>query len=440
MSDAAPMGAVAAGAPAAWREQAAAAGRSLRPDALLLIYTFFLTYGPKLGPLDTLSVMAVVILAHAAFTGTLRLRSELGPPIALLYLVSTYALLVVFVRDSGELQYFVRGLRALVNLSAAYALCSLFRARYGPGMAIKVVQHLFIAVALHATVMVMEIASPAFRISVYEVIGFPDRQGFRVPGLTISYGITAVTQGFGVIAAPIVGSRLRGTRSLLLFTLCTALAWASLFLAGRTGFFMMSGLFLVVAVFTGRQLVRSPRVWLGLGLASATIGVGTAVAPPSVRAVVYYQTLRHLFELYYTRQETGTAQSRTLNQLGRMYFVPSDPLTLLFGEGITGRGAVRIRSDVGYVLSLYGIGIIGTALLVSFYLYVLGVSWRLRRYDRQIALLSALFCLAVLVLNLKEQSLLTRHGFTVTSLLLSVWYLRPDALRAGNGGARAAGA
>jgi len=281
--------------------------------------------------------------------------------------------------------------------------------------------------------------SPPLRAVVYSMIDFPDAQGFRVPGLTISYGITAVTQGFGVIAAPVVGSRLRGARSLLVFTLCTALAWASLFLAGRTGFFMMSGLFLVVVLFTARQLVRSLRVWLGLGLATATIGIGTAVAPPSVRAVVYYRTLRHLFELYYTRTETGTAQSRSLNSLGRMYFVPSDPLTFVFGEGITGRGAVRIPSDVGYVLSLYGIGMIGTTLLVSFYLYVLVVSWRLRRYDRQIALLSALFCLAVLVLNVKEQSLLTRHGFTVTTLLLSAWYLRPDPLRSGRGGARAAG-
>jgi len=77
--------------------------------------------------------------------------------------------------------------------------------------------------------------------------------------------------------------------------------------------------------------------------------------------------------------------------------------------------------------------------VVAFYLYVLRVSWRLRRYDRQIALISALFCLAVLVLNVKEQSLLTRHGFMVTALLLCIWYHRPDALRAGGEEAHAAG-
>jgi hypothetical protein len=103
----------------------------------------------------------------------------------------------------------------------------------------------------------------------------------------------------------------------------------------------------------------------------------------------------------------------------------------VFGQGITGRGDVYVPSDVGYVLSLYGIGLIGTGLVVGFYLYVLSVSWKLRRYDRQIALLSALFCLAVLVQNAKENSLLTRHGFTVTAILLCTWYLRPDALRGG---------
>jgi hypothetical protein len=306
-------------------------------------------------------------------------------------------------------------------------------------MAIKVVQHLFIAVSLHGAVMVVELAVPPFRYAVYGIIGFYDTQGFRVPGLTISYGITAVTQGFGVIAAPIVGSRLRSTPSVLLFTGCTALSWASLFLAGRTGFFLMSGLFLVVLLFTAHQLVFRPRVWLGLGLATGTIAAGTTFAPASLRAVLFDKTLRHLFELYYTRAETGTAQSRSLRKLGTMYFIPEDPLTVVFGQGITGRGDVYVRSDVGYVLSLYGIGLIGTALVVGFYLYVLAVSWRLRRWDRQIALLSALFCAAVMVLNAKEQSLLTRHGFTVTALLLCTWYHRPDALRAGRTGARDAG-
>jgi hypothetical protein len=155
-----------------------------------------------------------------------------------------------------------------------------------------------------------------------------------------------------------------------------------------------------------------------------------------VRAVFFDKTLRHLFELYYTRAETGTARSRSLVKLGTMYFFPEDPVTAVFGQGITGRGDIYVPSDVGYILSLYGIGLIGTGLVVCFYLYVLLVSWRLRRYDWQIALLSALFCLAVMTLNAKEQSLLTRHGFTVTTLLLCTWYYRPDALRAGSGGAR----
>jgi len=424
----------AAGSPlASWRRQADEAGASLRPDALLLLYTFFLVYGPTLGLLDMLSATALLIVAHAAFTGKLRVRAEVAPPVVLLYLVSTYTLAVVFLRDSGELLYFTRAIRALLNLSGAYALCSLFRARYGPGLAIKVVQHLFIAVALHGGIMVLELAIPPFRSAVYGVIGFYDSQGFRVPGITVSYGITAVTQGFGVIAAPIVGSRLRSTHSVLFFTGCTALAWASLFLAGRTGFFVMSALFLVVVLFTGRQLVFRPRVWLGLGMATGAVAAGTVLAPAPVRAVFFDKTMRHLFELYYTRAETGTAPSQTLAALGTMYFLPEDPVTTVFGQGITGRGDVYVPSDVGYVLSLYAVGLIGTGLMVGFYLYVLRVSWRLRRYDRQIALLSALFCLAVLVLNAKENSLLTRHGFTVTTLLLCIWYHRPDALRAGRG-------
>lgn len=424
---------------AAWRRQAAEAGGSLRVDPLLLFYTFFLIYGPKVGPLDVLSATALLILAHAALVGRLRFRAELAPPVILLYLLSTYALAVIFLRDSGELQYFIRGMRTILNLTAAYALCSLFRARYGPGMAIKVVQHLFVAVALHGSIMVVELASPPIRYAIYGLIGFYDTQGFRVPGITASYGITAVTQGFGVIAAPVVGSRLRGMGSILVFTVCTALAWASLFLAGRTGFFLMAGLFLVVVLFTARQLVFRPRVWLGLGMATGTIAAGTVFAPAPMRAVIFDKTLRHLFELYYTRAETGTAHSRSLTRLGRMYFIPEDPITTVFGQGITGRGDVYVPSDVGYVLSLYGIGLIGTGLVLAFYAYVLRVAWRMRRYDWQIGLLSALFCLAVLTLAAKEQSLLTRHGFTVTALLLCIWYHRPDALRAGRTGARDAG-
>ncbi len=105
-----------------------------------------------------------------------------------------------------------------------------------------------------------------------------------------------------------------------------------------------------------------------------------------------------------------------------MYFLPDGFISVVFGSSISCRGNVYVQSDVGYVLSIFGIGIFGTLLMIAFYIYVFILAFRIKDYDKDVALLLFLFTVVVMSLNFKEQVLLTRHAFTITVLLFSPWY------------------
>jgi len=396
---------------------------TLRPNGHLLLYTFLLLFGPKLGWLDVLSFTAVVIVVHAAFVGVPSPPRSLIAAVLFLSGIAAYSGAVYVLHPGAELAVTVRIFRAILNLIAAYSLVCLFRRQYGTAFAGKILEHLFLAVALHGVIMIAEVASPGFRSFVYGYTGFTKVTGWRVPGLTISFGNTAITHGFALMAAPVLGSRVRGVGTSILFAVSTLVVFASLFLAGRLGFYMMSGFTLVSLLFVGHRLIRRPAAIAGIGLAAVLGALLLTSLTPVTAATFRTYTLGHLLEPWKAYELTGRFDARSLRHVSTMYFVPEDDRVFLFGEGITGRGDVYVRSDVGFVLSLYGIGLVGTCMVTFFYFHVMRSAWLSRRYDPALALLAGAFAIAVVVLNCKENAFLTRHGFTVTSMMLATYYL-----------------
>lgn len=393
---------------------------ALRPNIVLVGLTFLLIYGPKIGSVDVVAVASAGILFVAFVSGVIRQSKVAGIALGLLCGIFAYSVLVHLMLASAELHYVARGARTLLNFGGAYALVCLHYRRYGRLAPIMVMQHVFVAIAAHAVVMILQIVNADFRMTIYQWTGFPDRQGVRVPGLTISYGITNVTQGFGLLVAPFLASRLRGVFSLMFVGVFAALILGSLFLAGRTAFYMMVPMAATAWMVRYRASLLRLRSVALISLTFALVAGIYRFSGDDARTAFDTYTIRHLLEPFEARRETGTFSVATVSTVREMYFLPDDAKTLVFGSGISGRGDTYVPSDVGFVLSIFGIGMIGTSLIIVFYILMVSTALHMRRALPEFAWLSVLFTIALTVLNFKEQAYLTRHGFTVSVILFSV--------------------
>ena len=113
-------------------------------------------------------------------------------------------------------------------------------------------------------------------------------------------------------------------------------------------------------------------------------------------------------------------QGFTVNHLvDNMFFLPDTVYDSIFGCGNLGRTDYDyIESDVGYVRSIYAVGILGTVLTILPYLWGIYIYWKKRNQNETLAFAAIAIFLASLILNFKELALLTRNQWTIQALLL----------------------
>tara|TARA_R110002033_G_scaffold135_1_gene1490 strand:- start:26067 stop:27329 length:1263 start_codon:yes stop_codon:yes gene_type:complete len=91
------------------------------------------------------------------------------------------------------------------------------------------------------------------------------------------------------------------------------------------------------------------------------------------------------------------------------YFLPNNPLEIIFGTGSMGRSEINfISSDVGYVRTIFSTGIIGSILLYSIYFFILIKSFQ---YMKNSLLMKYTFIISLIVFiyHSKEISMGTMH-------------------------------
>lgn len=405
---------------------------SRRSSTVLFILTFLLIYGPRLYGsflLDVISLASIGLVAYSLLRSRFRVERVRGGflPIAVFYCLFSYSLLVAAISRDHELFYPLKFARTTVNYLAVYILCSWYRRKYGPTFIYFILEHVFWAIAVHAAIMVLQYVNSDIARVLYSLSGFQRSKPYRVTGLTITYNTLSIVQGFGLLLAITLQHRFRKGWKRRLFLLASTLILISLFLAGRTAAYVMF-FFAAVALLVGwrRHLMNRRAILTAAGVCVLVLGLSRLVDDP-VGDRFATLTLPLLLDPIQSYLESGTTAGTYGGETARkvfreMYFLPEDGMVLLFGSSISGRGDVYVASDAGYVQLVFGIGIVGTALVVAFYVYLLAVGIRWRKYDPWIAFLSVSLTSAVLVVNLKEQVLLTRHAFTLSALLLCSWY------------------
>lgn len=403
--------------------------------SVLFLLTFLLIYGPRLfgsTVLDVISIVSILAFAYYLLGSRARIKWVRGStiPIGVFVGLCWYSLVIILFSDHQEFFYPLKFIRAIINYLGVYVVCFWYTRRYGSDAIYVILEHIYWATVIHAAIMVLQYINSDIARFIYTLSGYPRWKSYRVTGLTISYNVLTLVQGFGFLVGIVMQGRLgnREARSLFLFPLSMVILLLSMFLAGRTALYIML-FFAMIALLVGWRKHLLNRRFMRIAVTSCVLLLGLSqLIGDSVMDKFNTLTLPLLMSPIKLYLESGTTEGmytkRTLGViLNDMYFLPEDPATLWFGSSISGRDSVYINSDVGYILMIFGIGVVGTAAVVAFYIYMLAVGIKWWKYDRRIGFLMIVFTAGVLVLNFKEQTLLTRHAFTLSMLMLCSWHL-----------------
>jgi hypothetical protein len=331
-------------------------------------------------------------------------------------------------------------LYGIVIFGGAMALADQYARAYGPRFIDAALLSLFVIGLLQSAVQIGVLASEPMSQFVYGLIALSDNsrthieQGYRSPGLFSSGAavlgtFNALVLAIGLTATLRVALRPSWAR-IVLVALATLVQLAAIAVSGRTGFVVFA---LYLALLAARGVLRTPPALAGANL----VKVGAIIALLALAFVMFIGidavegNLRWSFEFVYSMLEgQGLHTESTSVLFGDMFFLPDTFWGLLFGGGNFGRnaGLPNIDSDAGYILMIFGGGLLGAVFAMSVFGLILWQSRQLRHLHRPLAFLIGFFIAAVLLINLKDFYFLQNSGVTQLLLLCHALLLTASVL------------
>lgn len=397
---------------------------------------FLLVFGWKIGfYLDLILVASVACIVWAHLVGVDRLPRPMLDVTLLLGAIALYSLGVTFATGGQDPFYFLRAVRVLINFLGATFLVQLLRREYGDAWITAVLVQLYVAIGLHGVLIGAMFLAPTLRESVYAIVGthtfvndtMPFRAGLRIPGLTYGLAMTSVVQMSALVLFPWVLLSVQRIGARILLVALVPVLVVSVLLTGRTG--LALGLALVPlsallaarsgggARFGVRHLLVAGAVTFGVVLLGIRLG-------PDDFSDYNLTVTREVWELFGSADE-----SATVNNLRAMWFAPDSAAGIVFGTGSSGRGALGvIPSDIGYVLVLHGLGLLGSIIFLSVPLTMFVVALVRRKAVAGLAHVVMLLTFTGLAVHAKEIALMTRNGWTIETMVFACLVLATEPL------------
>lgn len=210
------------------------------------------------------------------------------------------------------------------------------------------------------------VVQPDLSNSLVRVAGLSSSAG---DGLAFPQAVAAMMASQLALAAPRRGARLGWT---VVATACLA----SIMLTGRTGFAMFAVFVVVIGAGTQRALpVGSLLARIALLSAVSAVTAYLLLPDDLVRRLID-RLLPYAFEFAYNALAGEGLRTESTDDLRSMLFLPYDLSTLLLGGGywvdpIDPR-ANYMGSDIGYVRTVYYVGVVGSVLVYAWYVLL----WR----------------------------------------------------------------
>lgn len=401
----------------------------LTPFSALL--TFALVFGPRLHVIDVHMVASIVLAGVGVLcflTGHSANRALFvvfaGAVIASVY---SFAVSVVY----GGLDYTMSWImvKYVLYLLAAVGITNVYKAIYRNRMDDRLVHHLIIAGAINGAVVPIALFNSSVRGWLSSVLVLDTRAQWvrdTVRSFDLSLGgATAASVEFGLlfILTVYVGSY-SGRR--MVSAICGSILLAASVLTGRTGLFIIAAGLLLL--FLWKAMARPGFVNGGTGgtyvaqlllitFLAVIATAATALYAPSVVSQAVTEVFPWAFEWAYTGSVMEVRSVDTI--VRRMYFFPEEWHVLLFGSSNAGRSSELpyIPSDVGYVRTVFAVGVVGMLMIYGVFIYTMTVSFR-RRGASLWAYPVLFYSILTLIANFKQLHVAHRGGGIIFAILL----------------------
>lgn len=378
-------------------------------SAIPLMSLFGLIYGPRLVTID-IHVMAASGLAVLGLTQIISSWRSYWPMVALcamtlcqfIYTLIGYTANIP-ADDTGMWLSLKEGLYIL----SAFAVTRLYIQTHRASAPSKFARDVAAITALNCMFVVMTVASPTFRAIAFDLLFTDGKEAWLIQGhrgLDISIGGGAIASVAFVLSLSVfLFLSDRNTEGPIRRSVVIGLHAIGIFLTSRTGTLLMLAVVCIHLAYSWNRGVKQIITLTSLIGSIFALGMTflaveflaqgqLAEAHDHIQSVVLPWALEFLYE--------GSTKSGTA--LASMYFLPEFSDQVAFGISNFGRNPLcpYIPSDVGYVLLIYGCGVVGTALLLGKFSLLLIAQKDTTSADR---LLAIVLIGAVLVTLAKEQ-------------------------------------
>lgn len=290
----------------------------------------------------------------------------------------------------------------------------------------------YTSLVVHGLIMVFEFLDPDFRNFVYSFTTAKYQlefyQLYRMAGLSNAGGAqVSVIQSLGFVIGLYLTGALKVGRLILVGNSILAL---SVVLSGRSGLItIFVGLLVYGGMLFTALLDRAKRramlrrvTWLDWGVALAILAGGTQWIYANVIENENFNLAWRAVEALSSEGNKEIGKDETLDKMLNMFVLPEDPWHLLFGRSsyLEVNTFYGINTDIGYFHLIWGYGIVGMLIHLSFYLLILFYLWsRYKEHtDMRPAILLAMLLVALIVFfNSKELFFFARMSFQITMAL-----------------------
>lgn len=404
----------------------------------LFVLTFFFVLGPvpntKLQLLfDTIIIVSLVLSYYKLFIFKKKIKSEIKRNIFNFNLILFYSILIsypvayfFFEQQPNNFTAIIKPIRIIITVYGSAGLLCLYLENYDEDFIKPLLLSIFYIMLINSVIIICQSLIPqvhdfisAFLYMQSSVIHFQSK--YRPGGLFLGGGaIPSIITGLGQLLIPILLHKkylnyIVAIVSYLVYT--TAIAFT-----GRTGL-ILSVLTLIAIILTSKSKLKVINLIVVLALVMLLSQLYKHIlvyATKSKSEILTFNIKRLLqFETEVTSSDKTIFEESTIKVLLEKWTIPSDILTILFGN-IKFSNYYKVKvSDMGFNINLYRLGLIGSIIFYYPLLYMLWVVSRLS-LNKNEKLFYLLFFMSYWIGELKESFMYSRNSF---SILLLVFYM-----------------
>jgi len=393
---------------------------------------FFLIFGWKITPLLDISILLTIPIYVFTLFHPKLIRPIINQSLSISLILiggTLYFFALTLANDPSTLQWVLRSIRATISFGAIFILCFWEEHRNPRGDSKNMLFSLAIAVTAHSLLVIVTQIFPQFRHLIYNITQaslYVNEMTLimdnRPLGLTYSLSITSFV--YFVAFAICLHLPTQNLMQITLKAVGLSLNIVACLMTARTGLLFFP--FLLILILLNKPKIHPKYIIWHVGF--LFIGIFIIAVSNQTRELIESSNPSRLLDA--AMFLISPTDSHFGQQYLPMWHLPDGLKQLVTGNSLTGRETgYYVKSDIGYILSIYGTGLIGLLLMIAPIVTASWMSIQLTEDKSGYISLSVIIFTSYLILNAKELALLTRTVWPVVCVFISISLLKSQTQR-----------